>query len=199
MNIFVTDDCPIQAARNLCDKHVRAKMQVEGSIMLAHAFPQEILNHPSTPRTKTGKPRRSGKGYFKHQCSIWARETTDNFTWLVDHTLEQFRERMYRWPQSTEHFTKSFIEWCSKNIHNTIITKSGLTKFAVAINTDCKCRQLPNFSQLSVIDQYRAYINHDKDFAVWTKREKPDWINNPLQYDHLLFPSSSHLSEHLAA
>jgi hypothetical protein len=175
MNIFVTNADPVLAARDLCDKHVRSKMQIEGAIMLAHAFPQEVLNHPSTPRTKSGKPRRSGKGYFKHQCSIWARETTNNFIWLVEHTLEQFNERMYRWPQSAEHFTKGFIEWCGKNIHNTIITKSGLTEFAVAINADCKCRQLPNFDQLSVIDQYRAYIKYDKDFAKWTKRDIPVW------------------------
>ena len=100
MNIFVTDDDPIVSTHNLCDQHVRSKMQIEGAIMLAHAFPQEVLDHPSTPRTSTGKPRRRGKGYFNHQCSIWARETKDNFKWLVDHTLEMFTERMYRWPES---------------------------------------------------------------------------------------------------
>ena len=73
MNIFVTDNDPIQAAKNLCDQHVRSKMQIEGAIMLAHAFSQEILNDPSTPRTSTGNPRKRGKGYYKHQCSIWAR------------------------------------------------------------------------------------------------------------------------------
>jgi hypothetical protein len=31
---------------NLCDQHVRSKMQIEGAIMLAHAFPQEVLDHP---------------------------------------------------------------------------------------------------------------------------------------------------------
>ena len=44
MNIFVTDDDPIQSTHNLCDQHVRSKMQIEGAIMLAHAFPQEVLN-----------------------------------------------------------------------------------------------------------------------------------------------------------
>jgi hypothetical protein len=174
-------------------------MQVEGSIMLAHAFTQEVLNHPSTPRTSTGKPRKSGKGYFKHQCSIWARETQDNFMWLVEHTLEQFNERMFRWPDSKEHFTKEFILWCKDNLHNTTITKTGLTEFAIAINESCNCRKLPNFSDLSTVDQYRAYIIHDKPFAEWTKRPKPVWFNNPLQYSYLLFPSCSHQSEHLAA
>ena len=176
MNIFVTDDDPIQAARELCDKHVRSKMQIEGAIMLAHAFPQELLDHPSTPRTSTGKPRRRGKGYFKHQCSIWARETKDNFMWLVDHTLEMFPERMFRWPDSNEHFTKTFIQWCKDNVHNTITTQKGLTEYAVAISPDCDCRKLnKNFDELPVIKQYRQYIIHDKPFASWTKRVTPTW------------------------
>ena len=175
MNIFVTDDDPIVSTHNLCDQHVRSKMQIEGAIMLAHAFPQEVLDHPSTPRTFTGKPRRRGKGYFNHQCSIWARETKDNFKWLVDHTLEMFTERMYRWPESNEHFTKTFIKWCGKNVHNTIMSKTGLTNYAVAISDDCDCKKVEGFNDLSTIDKYREYIRHDKDFATWTLRWRPTW------------------------
>jgi hypothetical protein len=199
MNIFVTNEDPVLAARDLCDKHVRSKMQIEGAIMLAHAFPQEVLDHPSTPKTKTGKSRKSGKGYSKHQCSIWARESKDNFMWLTNHTLEQFSERMYRWPNSTEHFTKDFIAWCSKNLHNTTIQKSSLTPFAVAISDDCICRKIiPSFNNLSVVDQYRAYIIYDKDFATWTKRESPNWYNQ-LQSDHQRYDSSLHQSKRQAA
>ena len=199
MNIFVTNEDPVLAARDLCDKHVRSKMQIEGAIMLAHAFPQEVLDHPSTPKTKTGKSRKSGKGYSKHQCSIWARESKDNFMWLTNHTLEQFSERMYRWPNSTEHFTKDFIVWCSKNLHNTTIQKSSLTPFAVAISDDCICRKIiPNFNNLSVVDQYRAYIIYDKDFATWTKRESPNWYNQ-LQSDHQRYDSSLHQLKRQAA
>lgn len=177
MNIFVTDHDPIVAARNLCDQHCRSKMQIEGAIMLAHAFPQEVLDHETTPRTLTGKPRKSGKGYFKHQCSIWARESKDNFKWLVDHTLEMFTERMYRWPGSKEHFTKSFIEWCDKNIDNTNIANTSLTPYAIAISKDCECRKnIKDFDKLSVVDQYRKYIKCDKTFATWTTRDAPAWF-----------------------
>jgi hypothetical protein len=186
MNIFVTNDDPVLAARDLCDQHVRSKMQIEGAIMLAHAFPQELLDHPSTPKTQSGKSRKSGKGYAKHQCSIWARETKANFEWLTAHTLEMFTERMYRWSNSNEHFTKTFIQWCSKNIHNITTTKTELTPYAVAINVDCNCRKLPGFNQLSVIEQYRSYIIHDKEFATWTNRSEPTWYNqsqfDPMQY-----------------
>ena len=176
MNIFVTNDDPIVAARELCDKHVRSKMQIEGAIMLAHAFDQEVLSHPSTPRSKTGNPRKSGKGYYNHQCSIWARESKANFKWLVDHTLEMFDERMYRWPDSNEHFTKTFIKWCDDNIHNTNITKTSQTQYAVAISDDCDCRkEYSDFDNLPILEQYQAYIRYDKPFASWTQRSKPSW------------------------
>jgi hypothetical protein len=199
MNIFVTDEDPVLAARDLCDKHVRSKMQIEGAIMLAHAFPQEVLDHPLTPKTKTGKSRRSGKGYAKHQCSIWARETKENFMWLVNHTLEQFEERMYRWPASNEHFTKEFIVWCSKNLHYTTIEKTSLTPFAVAISDDCVCRKvIDNFDELSVIEKYRAYIIYDKDFAAWTKRKVPSWYTLS-QSDHQQCDLNSHQLERRVA
>ena len=175
MNIFVTDENPIIAAKNLCDQHVRSKMQIEGAIMLAHAFPQEILDHPSTPKTKAGNNRKRGKGYFKHQCSVWARESKDNFLWLVDHTLHMFTERMWRWPESVEHFTKTFIQCCKDNVHNTIMSKQSLTPFTTAINEDCDCRSHPEFSKGNVVDQYRYYYIYDKPFATWTNRKLPAW------------------------
>ena len=143
--------------------------------MLAHAFDQEVLNHKDCPRTKLGKPRKSGKGYFNHQCSIWARESKDNFMWLVEHTLSMFEERNYRWPGSATHHTLSFIEWCGNNIHNTIITKRARTPFAIAIGEDCKCRKNKKFNNLSTIEKYREYIRKDKPFATWTRTKKPFW------------------------
>jgi hypothetical protein len=199
MNIFVTNKDPVLAARDLCDKHVRSKMQIEGAIMLAHAFPQEVLNHLSTPKTKTGNPRKSGKGYAKHQCSIWARESKENFMWLVKHTLEQFNERMYRWPNSTEHFTKEFIVWCSNNLHNTTIQKTSLTPFTVAIAHDCECRKITDFDKLDTIAQYRAYIMYDKDFAVWTKRTPPNWYQSVPQAAYQQYVLNQYQLMHQAA
>jgi len=175
MNIFCTNDDPIEAAKDLCDQHVRSKMQIEGAIMLAHAFPQEILNEKDCPRTKLGKPRKSGKGYYNHQCSIWARESKENFLWLVLHTLRMFKERDIRWPESNPHHTKKFIEWCRENINKTIIKNNKRTPFVTAISENCICRETHNFNNLSTIEQYREYIRKDKPFATWTGRKLPYW------------------------
>lgn len=173
MNIFVTNADPIVAARELCDKHVRAKMQIEGAIMLANSFTQEQLNH--APRSKCGNVRKTGKGYSKHQCTLWSKESRGNFMWLLEHTLEMFRERTYRWPGSNEHFTLGFIEWCKQNKDKTIHTTNASTPFVTAISPDSNCRKIKGFDSLSVEEQYKLYIKHDKPFATWTVRNKPSW------------------------
>jgi len=176
MNIFVTNEDPIVSARELCDQHCRSKMMIESAIMLQNCFTNEQLNDDLCPRTKTGKPRKSGKGYAKHQCTIWVKESKENYMWLVEHALEMFNERNHRWPGSNEHFTKTFIMWCKDNKDHTIHTKTPLTPFTVAISQDSKCRTVINgFDNLAVTEQYKQYIKHDKDFATWTTRNKPSW------------------------
>jgi ADP-heptose:LPS heptosyltransferase len=176
MNIFVTDEDPVVSARELCDKHVRSKMQIESAIMLQNAFTNEQLSSSCCPRTKTGKVRKAGKGYSKHQCTLWVKESRANFVWLVHHALEMFDERDFRWPDSNPHFTKEFITWCKDNIDKTIHTTNKLTPFTVAIGKDSQCRSaIKDFNTLPVTEQYRQYIVHDKSFAAWTKRKSPSW------------------------
>ena len=174
MNIFCTSTDPVVSAQELCDQHCRSKMQIESAILLQHCFSNETLK--SAPPTKKGTPRKSGKGYFNHPCSVWTRESEANFMWLVEHALEMFNERDYRWPSSSEHFTKTFIEWCKDNVDKTAHCKgTKLTQFAVAINPESKCKTVPGFEKMSVQEKYQHYIKHDKDFATWTTRTKPSW------------------------
>jgi hypothetical protein len=174
MNIFCTNNDPIISAQELCDQHCRSKMQIESAILLQHCFSNQVLL--SAPPTKKGTPRKSGKGYFNHPCAVWVRESKANFMWLCDHALEMFNERDYRWPTSTEHFTKTFITWCKSNVSSvSLCLKAELTPFAVAINPETNCRKIIGFDQLSTIDKYKQYIRLDKPFATWTKRSKPDW------------------------
>jgi len=174
MNIFVTDPDPIISARELCDRHVRSKMQIESAIMLAHCFSQEALNN--APKTKTGKVRKSGKGYFNHQCSIWVRESRANFDWLVSHALEMFNERRFRWPTAEGHFTEPFIRWCSNNRSLTLVPEGEITPFVTAIGADSECRKTSgDFDNLVATEQYRRYIRYDKTFATWTTRQQPSW------------------------
>ena len=174
MNIFCTNSDPVISAQELCDQHCRSKMQIESAILLQHCFTNETLK--SAPPTKKGTPRKSGKGYYNHPCSVWTRESKANFQWLVEHALEMFNERDYRWPSSSEHFTKTFIEWCRDNVDKTAFCKgTQLTPFAVAINPESKCKSIPGFDKMSVQEKYQHYIKLDKNFATWSKRSQPSW------------------------
>ena len=174
MNIFVTNPDPIIAAQELCDQHCRSKMQIESAIMLQHCFNNKVLE--DAPKTKTGKTRKAGKGYYNHPCSIWVRESMGNFLWLVKHALEMFHERDFRWPGSPSHFTREFILWCHNNMERVVHCKmQSLTPFAVAINPESKCKQVKGFDKLSVYEKYHLYIKMDKRFATWTKRNPPAW------------------------
>ena len=172
MNIFATDENPIIAARNLCDKHIN-KMIVESAQMLANGFSLERLAQDDVPRNQKGQPRTHG--YSKHPCTIWTYETTDNMEWLCSHALEMGNERRYRWPDRARHFSLNFIAWCYENIKDSIAPNGEITDFAVAISEDMNCRKIEGFDDLSSIDQYRFYYKHDKAFADWTKRPRPSW------------------------
>ena len=131
MNIFVLDDSPITSARMMIDKHV-VKMPTESMQMI------------STITTHLGFEAPYKPVMLNHPSTIWARESQDNFQWLLDHceTLcEEFNLR-YDNIHSVEIAMKEFyptfmeVKSCLPNI--------GLTPFAVAISPDMNCRKLPN-------------------------------------------------------
>ena len=76
MNIFATDSCPIECAKNLDDKRV-VKMVLESTQMLCTAL-NELEGDRVTYYKSTHK---------NHPCSIWARESTKNWEWLYAHAL----------------------------------------------------------------------------------------------------------------
>jgi hypothetical protein len=180
MNIFILDDDPVKAAKDLCDKHVRSKMIIESAIALQSCFDQDQLSHSSCPRTKTGKIRKSKGGYANHPSSVWARKTSANFFWLLEHTKTMLRERYERWPQSEEHFTGDFVNWVDKNKSNACVEGGSITPYAIAINKDKNCWKISGFENFSAKEKYRHYYVFDKPFATWTNKSKPLWFQEIL-------------------
>ena len=81
MNIFVLDTDPIKAAQYHADKHV-VKMITETA---------QLLN--STYYFTNEKDKASYKLTHKnHPCSIWARESLDNWVWLKQLGLALYDE-----------------------------------------------------------------------------------------------------------
>lgn len=73
MNIFVTDSCPIQSAKNLDDKRV-IKMVLETAQILSTVMRQRgILDAPYKPT------------HLNHPCVKWVLSDQFHVNWLLDH------------------------------------------------------------------------------------------------------------------
>jgi hypothetical protein len=152
MNIFVLDPDPVQAAIYHCDKHV-VKMVLESAQMLCTNL---NLLHISTPYLSVHK---------NHPCTIWARETRENFIWLCELGLSLGMEYTHRYGKT--HSSEKVIEHCYSLRHH--IPQGRLTKFAQAMPDVYKCTDS--------VQAYRNYYMGDKkDFAIWSKREVPEWF-----------------------
>ena len=86
MNIFVTDSCPIQSARNLPDKHI-VKMPLETCQMLAIIYSDWYYGVGKLYK-QDGTPYRTAHGAFRnHPCTQWAATNQYNLAWLIQHGL----------------------------------------------------------------------------------------------------------------
>ena len=84
MNIFVTDHCPIQSARNLPDKHI-VKMPLETCQMLAIIYSDWYYGVGQLHKLD-GTPYRTAHGAFRnHPCTQWAAANQYNLAWLIRH------------------------------------------------------------------------------------------------------------------
>jgi len=152
MNIFVLDYDLTKCAEYHCDKHL-IKMILESSQMLSTAC---RLNGLDAGYKSTHK---------NHPCSIWVRESLDNWLWLRDLVFALNREYKYRYETERDH--KSFSVVKSLPLPN--IPKLGLTPFRLAMPDEYKTDD--------AVSAYREYYNKDKRHLFsWKKRSIPFWI-----------------------
>ena len=86
MNIFVTDRCPVQSARNLPDKHI-VKMPLETCQMLSIIFSDWYYGVGKLYK-QDGTPYRTSHGAFRnHPCTQWAAANQYNLAWLILHGI----------------------------------------------------------------------------------------------------------------
>tara|TARA_R100000231_G_scaffold73266_1_gene57431 strand:- start:426 stop:908 length:483 start_codon:yes stop_codon:yes gene_type:complete len=154
MNIFAVDTDPKIAAQQLCDKHV-VKMILESAQMLCAVFPNGDA------------PYR--RAFYNHPCTKWARESAENYEWLLDHAYAMCQEYTRRYGKV--HKSLDIIQWCGSNYHKLNIPRKGLTKFAQAMPE--------KYKNSNSVTAYRSYYNGEKAyFAKWSKRKTPSWFND---------------------
>ena len=160
MNKFVLDKNPKAAAEMHCDKHV-PKMILETAQMLSTAH--HVYDTPQAPLVYK-------QSYLNHPCTLWVRESVDNYAWAYDLFRELNNEFVAR-------RGKTHLSWVKLSQHlaqTPPLPLCGLTPFAQAMPDQYK--------QEDAVEAYRAYYRGDKaSFAKWEwpTAQTPDWWNFP--------------------
>jgi hypothetical protein len=163
MNIFVLDEDPVLAAKYHCDKHI-VKMAVETNQMLATAY--HFLS-----KDKSWKGFPSDNIYkithINHPCSIWVRESEENYTWTILLGLAIGDEHYKRYGKRTKSY--EVTKWFFDNIVNVEFKKKTLTKFMECMD-DVYKRDNP------ILSYRNLYMTGKRDICKW-KKDKPVWFS----------------------
>ena len=158
VQIFVLDKNPKKAAVMLCDHHV-VKMLLESAQILC------------SPHDANSAPYK--RTHYNHPCVKWARESSANYLWLLQHALAISEEYKLRYEK--RHKSSAVIHWCGFHFNELEFPENKITPFAQAIPDIYK-------SPDPVMSYRSYYIGEKGHFATWKKgRRQPRWwISNHL-------------------
>jgi hypothetical protein len=153
MNIFVLHTNPTICAKWHVDRHI-VKMPLESAQMLCTAL---NINGVKSPYKSA---------HINHPCSIWVRQSFDNYMWLCTLAKELCKEYTFRYGKI--HACQSVIDYAIENVPD--IPKIGLTPFALAMDDVYKLEN-------PILSYQNYYIKGKAHLHSWKKRKKPSFIN----------------------
>lgn len=173
MNIFVLDDDPVLAAKYQYDVHVN-KMILETGQLFSTCH--RVLDGEQYVELSAGGRRmkrwRLSDGrepllykatHVNHPCSIWLRESKENYEWLYAHFCALYEEKVSRTGKG--HKTFEVLGTILKTPPLSI-PDVPMTQFALAVPDIYKTG--------SAVDSYRAYYTNDKQHLYgYTNTEVP--------------------------
>lgn len=145
MNIFFLHQSPELAARFLCDKHIN-KMLIESVQMLSTCH--HLIGSGSEAMYKPA--------FQNHPCSIWVRESADNYFWLRSHAVQIAEEFEIRYGK----------------VHATSVVLNALPDPDLPILglTDPAQAMPDEYKSVDPVKAYRDYyINEKSSFAKWER------------------------------
>lgn len=187
MNIFALSSNPVEAARQMVDKHV-VKMPTESCQMLhtntlyfhyksvygVEPSLKELKAFHASINSKLMKP-----AMLNHPSTIWARETKSNYMWLHQHALALCEEYTYRYGK--EHGSQKRIldsmTFDFDPADQTPLTIAMADEYR--LDHETYFAENPNLGHWDfVIDSYRNYyIKAKYQFASWKGRDVPSWYD----------------------
>ena len=168
MNIFFLSRDPYESARMQCDKHV-VKMILESAQLLSTAH--RILDGNDLNVLPDHREELFYRVTHKnHPSAKWARESVENYNWLVDHLDGLLSEYTHRYYKTHKCFDMLYdIQSPPKELVNW-----DWTEPPSCMPDDCKIG--------TVVENYREYYRkHKLHFCKWTNREPPNWIKNEYE------------------
>ncbi len=181
MNIFVTDDCPVQSARNLPDKHI-VKMPLETCQMLSIIYSDWYYGVGKLYK-QDGTPYATKHGAFRnHPCTQWAAANQYNLAWLIMHGLALCDEYHARYGK---------IHTCQDVIHQAVRIYNACFDYPVSqsyYKVGLFTRAMPEYlkydTTITTIQAYKAYLNTKPWLATNYLRipsRKPSFITTMTQ------------------
>ena len=158
MNIFYTETCPTAAARSLCDKHV-VKMSLESAQMLCAPY-------ATAPYKRV---------HYNHPCTVWARQSSSNYEWLLEHAFSLLQEYTNRYGKI--HASGRVVSWCKDSQYKLDFPEDKLTLHPQCFGDYQRRCFTPNDPR----EGYRRYYWIAKRYmAKWKNSPVPAWYNKTL-------------------
>ncbi len=169
MNIFFLDTDIKKSAEYHVDKHV-VKMRLELAQIACTIHHIVSINKSNIPYKPTHR---------NHPSTVWARESIDNYNYVVDLGMALCDELRFRFDTPFQRCHEVFA-WLKLNQPD--LPDIGFTKPKLAINWNLlSVNEIPQDNEESDLDwavkNYRAYYNDGKQHLyAWKRRTKPEWI-----------------------
>ena len=158
MNIFVTDRCPIQSARNLPDKHI-VKMPLETCQMLSIIYSDWYYGVGKLYKSD-GTPYRTSHGAFRnHPCTQWAAANQYNPAWLIRHGYALCDEYTQRYGKV--HTCLDVISQAERIFHRSFSHINSLSQASRKVRdfTRAMPESIKFDTTIDTITAYKQYLN----------------------------------------
>ena len=167
MNLFITDPCPIQAARNMDDGRIVNHCR-EGAQIITTALAIADGQYPF-PRLSPHPEAAPKPSHLHHPVPHWVAATTGNYKWTLDHLEEIFKEYSKRYNKI--HIYNHLIEQYTDAMD--FIVEGPLQDFQ---NSAANKQKKIDFTNISpTVQAYRQYMMArwatDSRIPRWNKRE----------------------------
>lgn len=173
MNIFVVDESPAQAARDLCNKHV-VKMIVESAQILSTVFRLKMEEKWGLKADVFEHfPKLYKLTHKNHPVVKWTMKSVNNTEWLWQHLVElenEYKKRYCKFHRTSRVIIElGGVRW---SIWNSYGNEMLHTEFV-----QCMPDQYKNVDPIIAYRQF--YVCEKAKFAKWYPRTIPPkwWLN----------------------